>query len=96
MSRQALRVGDPVLCTCNPACPGLVVQGSNKTFINGRGAVRLGDRTTNCCGCFQCPCPNRTLKGSNKTFVDGRPMVRVGDPVSVGQTVIGSLNTFVG
>lgn len=93
---RALRITDKVFCTCDPRCKGNVVQGSNKTFINSLGAARVGDRTTNCCGCRRCPCPNFIMKGSSKTFIDNRPAARKGDPIRVGFALTASANTFIG
>ena len=92
----ALRMGDRVLCTCDPSVNGKIVQASTKTFINNRGAARAGDRTTNCCGSRRCPCPNKIIKGSTKTFIDNRPAARLSDPISVGKAVTCSTNTFIG
>lgn len=93
---RALLKGDKVACTCNPRCLGYVVQASTKTFINSRGAARMGDRTTNCCGCGRCPCPNKILRGSSKTFIDNKPAARMGDPIRAGRALTGSPNTYIG
>ena len=95
MSKPALRVGDPVLCTCDPRCRGRVISGSKKTFINNKPAARAGDLTNNCCGC-KCPCPNKILMGSVRTFIEGKGAARVGDPISSGKSVRGSKDTFIG
>ena len=51
--------------------PG-AVEGSPNVFINGKPAVRAGDRTS--CGVV--------VQGSPTVFVNGRPLARAGDGTS--------------
>lgn len=48
------------------------VEGSPSVFINGKPAVRVGDRT----GC------GVVVQGSSTVFVNGKPLARAGDGVS--------------
>ena len=95
-SLGALRMKDRVACTCDPKCPGYVVQASNTTFVDNRGSTRVGDRTTNCCGCPRCPCPNMLITGSTKTFIDNRGAARMGDQIRAGKALTASTKTFIG
>lgn len=104
---SVIRIGDFIICTCTPPraatftgpppppCPnGSVSQGSFDTFIEDKGAARVGDQTSNCCG-GECFCPNRILTGSSKTFINNKPAVRVIDTVSCGKFTTGSNRTFI-
>ena len=97
---RAVRVGDPIQCilsciSCSPCPNGFVITGSTDTIVDGLPIARLGDTTTNCCGCC-CPCPNSIIGGSAKTFINGRPAARKGDLVSGGFFLNASLTTFIG
>ena len=49
-----------------------VTEGSPTVFINGKPAVRVGDRT----GC------GVVVRGSSTVYVNGRPLARAGDAAS--------------
>lgn len=52
----AARLGDTVTCmSCG--CTGTIINGSPKTFIDGRPGAREGDSTVGICcpGCRNCP-----------------------------------------
>lgn len=90
---QTVRLGDR--CTghsCYPPRPN--IQASEDTFINKRGAHRLGDAwAVHCCG-IACHGGN-LAKGSPNVFVNGKPLGRIGDAVSCGSVAMtGSLNVF--
>lgn len=98
-SLQALRVGDPVACTCfckGHRCPnGKIVTGATRTLINNRLAALARSITSNCCGSC-CKCPNHILRGSTTVFIEGRGVARISDPISCGRARQGSTNTFIG
>jgi uncharacterized Zn-binding protein involved in type VI secretion len=99
-SQRAVRLGDAIQCVytckkCSPCPNGVVVTGSQDTFIDGLPAARMGDTTTNCCGCC-CPCPNSIIMGSPRTMINGRPAARKGDAVSGGFFLTASITTFIG
>lgn len=88
------RIGDLSTPHCYPARP--VVTGSNDVFINGIGAVSIGD--------YWIPhtCGDDTHDGtqigsSNSVFVNGKGLARIGDNISCGTTVMtGSTDVFSG
>lgn len=71
-------------CRSRPSGPFYTA--SDKTFVNGRGAVRLLDKSF----------PGSAVSGSSKVFVDGKPAVRLKDRVICGTTTTCSLNVFYG
>lgn len=85
-----------------PACPhpaiGPAIAGSADVNVNGKPALRVGDRGihTVCCG------PNQwtALAGSSNVFINGKPVHRLGDAVkhcgSVGRLIAGSPNVSAG
>ena len=86
MSLNAVRIGDFVAKTCPRKKSGPFFTGSSRTFINGRGAVRVNDRSV----------PGPALTGSSRTFIDGRAAVRLKDRVLCGVITRASNNTFIG
>ena len=64
---------------CFPSKPN--IEASNDTFVNGRGAVRVGDAwAIHCCGSS---CHSSVSSGgSPNTFINGRRGVRTGDDIS--------------
>lgn len=99
MSRAALRVGDPVICTCScrkGRCPnGRVISGARTVIINNRAAAVASSVTSNCCGSC-CPCPNQIIRGSSSVIFEGKPAARVSDPIRCGRTTTGSRDVFIG
>ena len=97
--RQALRVGDPVACTCKckgHRCPnGRIINGAKRTLINNRLAALTRSVTSNCCGSC-CKCPNHIIRGSLTVIVEGRGLARKGDPITCGFAQHGSTNVLVG
>ena len=71
--------------------------GSATVFINGFGAVRLGDpvgiHPTIGCG----PDPSVLTTGSSSVFINGFPAGRIGDAYTADNIIIsGSTNVFIG
>ena len=106
MSKAACRLGDRSNCPLDvhgkTCCPhnvtGPAVTGSPNVFINGKPALRVGDRGTHtlCCG------PNnwRCVKGSATVYVNGKPLVHKGDMTlhcgGLGRMIDGSSDVFAG
>lgn len=82
----ATRLGDFVRKTCDDKSSGPFVTASKDTFVNGRGQVRLHDRSI----------PGRAVSGSKTCFVNGRPAVRQKDKVICGKITKSSRDTFIG
>lgn len=99
---NAARVGD--ISSGHDFCrPVEIVSGSQKVFINGKAAARVGDilGEHDCLGTYENHAPHVPViaTGSQKVFIDGRAAARVGDSVSCGvfgesQIVTGSENIF--
>ena len=103
---QAGRKGDQAHCPADshgcPACPhdviGPAVEGSPDVKINGREALRVGDRGAHgaCCG------PNQwqAVGGAPGVFINGQRAHRVGDDVAHcggdGALETGSANVLIG
>ena len=103
---QAGRKGDQAHCPADshgcPACPhdviGPAVEGSPDVKINGREALRVGDRGEHgaCCG------PNQwqAVGGAPGVFINGQRAHRVGDDVAHcggdGALETGSANVLIG
>ena len=71
--------------------------GSTSVFINGFGAVRLGDAPTPhpTIGCV--PDPSLLTTGSSSVFINGFPAGRIGDLYTLDNIIIsGSTNVFIG
>ncbi|MDB4932287.1 MAG: hypothetical protein JWM10_4771 [Myxococcaceae bacterium] len=103
---EAGRKGDDARCPADshgcPACPhdvtGPAVEGSPDVEINGRDALRVGDRGTHaaCCG------PNQwqAVGGAPAVFINGQKAHRVGDGVAHcggdGKLASGSGDVIIG
>jgi len=83
---NAVRLGDKVISYCKFKPSGPFIRGSRTTFIEGKPAIRLGDRSL----------PGIAITGSNKVFIDGRPAVRQKDKVTCGVIRSGSRSVFYG
>lgn len=82
---SAVRLGDFVKSIClKPSGP--FIKGSSKTFVDGRPAIRLGDKAI----------PGVAVTGSSKTLIDGRPAVRQIDRVICGIITSASSKTYIG
>ena len=90
----ATRLGDKTIGHCFFPTPS--IQASFNVFINGRGAVRIGDSyLPHRCG--KKVHQGKLARGSRKVFINGRAAGRVGDQLSCGDTVaVGSTNVFIG
>lgn len=83
----AIRKGDWVLKTCKFKVSGPFITASSTTFVNGRGQVRVGDKSL----------PGIAITGSRSTFIDGRPAVTLKSKVICGRIKgPGSSDTFIG
>lgn len=103
---KAARVTDSSNCPSdshgNICCPhnvtGPAINGSTNVFINGLGALRVGDKGTHtgCCGSNEWKCS----EGSLTVFINGKPAVRVGDTTThcggKGVIISGSENVLIG
>lgn len=76
---------------------GIIFEGSDNVFVNGAGAVRIGDGVT--------PHPPGNsphvanpvmVEGSSTVFVNGIGVCRAGDAASCGHTASGSGNVNAG
>lgn len=79
-----------------PSTPS--IEASANVFVNGKGAVRLGD-AYGPHACTSCPEPShsRALSaGSPTVFINGRPAGRIGDAIDCGGTAAdGSGNVYL-
>ena len=76
------------------AAGGAAVTGSTDVFINGVGAVRIGDVIA---GHGDSPhTTNQMTTGSATVFVNGIPVCRQGDVAQCGHAISGSLNVSAG
>lgn len=83
----AIRRGDFVISTCNHIPSGPFITASTDKFVNGRGQVRVGDKSI----------PGIAITGSRSVFVDGRPAVFLPSKVICGRIRgPGSIDTFIG
>lgn len=76
------------------AAGGTNVAGSGNVFVNGTGAVRIGDAVAG-----HGPGPHGgpvMTAGSGTVFVNGIPVCRAGDAASCGHPASGSGNVFAG
>lgn len=93
---QVTRLND--LGAAHDACPAVpLITASTDTFINGRGAGRVGDSYAN----HQCDeHPTHTphiAQGSSTVFVNGKSLARIGDAVDCSGSVMeGSPNVLAG
>lgn len=81
----AIRKGDFVVKTCPGRKSGPFYTASNTIFIEGRGQVRVGDKSV----------PGICLTGSKTVFVDGRPAATIKSIVSCGRIVSCSSTIFI-
>ncbi len=100
------RLGDIARCpmdshgckVCTHNVQGPAVQGSNDVTINGKPALRLGDRGIHmlCCGTNTWS----AAEGSSTVFINGKPAVRIGDRTAhcggSGNMKAGSSNVIIG
>lgn len=69
---------------------------SSDVFINGIGAVRIGDHFALHCNPFTCH-DGVESSGSSTVFINGRAAARIGDSISCGDIIAeGSQNVFAG
>lgn len=75
--------------------PQDITEGSPNVFINGKPAVRVGDKVSNHTDGLGSH-DGSVSQGSSNVFVNGKAKVRKGDSVSCGGTVVdGSSNVLV-
>jgi uncharacterized Zn-binding protein involved in type VI secretion len=82
----AIRRGDFVVKTCPFKSSGPFYTASNDVFVEGRGQVRLGDKSV----------PGICVSGSKSVFVNGRPAAHINSKVICGRIVSCSTDIFVG
>jgi uncharacterized Zn-binding protein involved in type VI secretion len=96
------RIGDAISTGHECTGTGIIDQGSTNVFVNGRGAVRVGDSDTHTEPIFLdigFICVDHTVtvgSASTKVFVNGRGLARVGDTFSGELISTGSSNVFSG
>lgn len=90
------RIGDP--CSGHGAFPPRPsTSGSGNVFINGIGAVTVGDSYAVHCDPTPTCHPGALAGGSGGVMVNGKALGRIGDPVACGSVVaVGSSNVFAG
>lgn len=88
---------------CDSVAP--IKQGSTNVFVNGLGAVRVGDSDTHNIPVILPGPPPVTVclphtvivgSGSGSVFINGKGVARVGDTFSGEPIASGSLNVFAG
>jgi len=82
----AVRLFDRVTSYCRFTPSGPFITASHKVFIEGRGAVRLLDKSIT----------GVVVTGSRKNFIEGRPAVRRIDKVICGIIKSSSNKVFYG
>lgn len=82
----AIRLGDFVIKTCPFKKSGSFFTASTSSFVDGRGQVRLGDKSV----------PGICISGSSSVFVDGRPAAHIKSKVICGRIVTCSTTVFIG
>lgn len=96
------RIGDLISTGHGCDSTGIIDIGSTNVFINGRGAVRVGDFDVHDIEVVEglsIVCRSHTVVvgiASNKVFVNGRGLARIGDTFSGEPISTGSLNVFAG
>lgn len=77
--------------------PSAAIQASSDTFINSKGALRVGDAIApHPSASPSPPHPRAAAAGSPDTFVNSKPLVRIGDAVDCGGMMMeGSDDTFI-
>jgi len=85
MAKGAARIGDITTGhDCHP--PQVAIKGSRNVKINGRGALRLGDKfMPHCCG-YTCH-PGFLAEGSGTVSINGIPAGRIQDSIMCGGSV---------
>ena len=74
---------------------GVAIEGSDNVFVNGNGAVRIGDKVASHGRSPHSPTPPM-VQGSSNVFVNGIGVVRAGDSANCGHKMAsGSDNVFV-
>lgn len=83
-------------CTGHPPFPPRTnMTSSPKFFVQGLGAVTVGDTWMIHCSGSTCHIGTQ-ITGSTKMFIQGRPIARVGDSISCGsKNMTGSPKMFV-
>lgn len=81
----ATRIGDFVKSTCRRAS-GPFITASTSTFADGRGQVRVGDKSI----------PGICISGSSSVFIDGRPAAHIKSKVICGRITQCSSTVFIG
>lgn len=95
MGRAVVRLGD--ICTghfCFP--PRTSITASTNVFVNGKGAVRVGDAwAVHVCDTdFHA---GIQIGGSSTVLVNGKPLARIADAINCGSfCAMGSTNVFAG
>lgn len=93
----AARRGDPGTKHCSSY---VIATGSADVLINGRGAARVGDTSTQHLQPTGRKCVPHTApiaSGSSSVFINGRPAARKGDPLSACTTIAaGSSDVIIG
>jgi uncharacterized Zn-binding protein involved in type VI secretion len=82
----AIRRGDFVVKTCPFRRSGPFYTSSLNSFVDGRGQVRLGDKSV----------PGICISGSSSVFVDGRPAAHFISKVICGRIAQCSSTIFIG
>ena len=82
---RAVRRLDFVVNICGGPS-GTFFTASNSSFVDGRGQVRVGDKSV----------PGVCITGSRSVFVDGRPAAHIFSKVVCGRITTASNNTFLG
>lgn len=76
------------------AAGGTLVGGSGNVFVNGAGAVRIGDAVA---GHGRSPHDSPVMaQGLGTVLVNGIPVCRAGDAATCGHPASGSGNVFAG
>lgn len=87
-SKPVARLGDQAMCPKDNHGPQPVVSGSQRLWIDGMQAARVGDVF---------PCGASIAMGSVNVLVDGLPVARMGDMTSHGGVIAtGSSKVFIG
>ncbi len=74
---------------------GVAFEGSLNVYVNGTGAVRIGDKVVSHGMLPHSPTPPM-VSGSITVKVNGLGVCRAGDVASCGHAITGSTNVFAG
>ena len=85
---ELARIGDKATGICRAHkrprnVTGILSQGSSTCFVDGKGAVRVGDSVT-----FDCGHTGIVASGSSSFVIEGKGMARVGDSVIGPMTAV--------